>query len=374
MAHVVHIISGLKVGGAEMAMLRLIASSIGGSFQHSVVSLTPGGGMIERFAAAGIEVIQLDFKNRFIRDFFRLISLLRAHPPQVVQTWMYHADLLGGIAARLAGIRNVIWGIRTTDVTAGGSSKNAILRTVCARMSRIVPRVIVCAAEASLKSHASIGYAADRMTVIPNGFDFARLRANAEQREALRRECGFDDDAIVVGTLGRFNPAKDPENFVRAAGIIADSERNARFLMVGRDMMSVNTELVGWIARTGHADRFVLLGERSDVAICLSAMDVFCLTSRTEGFPNVLAEAMAMRLPCVTTDVGDAAVLLGGLGEVVPRENSEVLAEAVLRMTKSPESERRHLGEQASGRVNAEFSMKRMRERFEVIYNRLINK
>lgn len=374
MREVMHVISGLKVGGAEMALLRLISSSEGGPYRHFVLALTPGGGMSERFSAAGVEVVELDFKKNPIGDFGRLVKLIRTRRPDVVQTWMYHADLFGGIAARLAGVRNVIWGIRTTDATAGGGKAIAVLRSMCARLSTAIPRTIVCAATASLKSHADVGYDARRMVVVPNGFDMSRLCADASQRKALREHCGFGDGDVVIGTLGRFNAAKDPENFVRAAGLIAKSRPEARFLMVGRDMISGNMELGTWIEQTGCADKFVLLGERSDVAACLVAMDIFCLTSRTEGFPNVLAEAMAMRLPCVTTDVGDAAMLLDGAGAVVPKENAEALAAAVTGLVSLPEPERHRLGDRGSGRVRAEFSMERMKERFEIIYNELLKK
>lgn len=369
MPRVIHVISGLKVGGAETVLLRLIASSAGSPYTHTVVALTPGGGMRERFAAAGIDVLELDLKKHPVRDFVRLVKRIRSTRPHIVQTWMYHADLLGGIAACLAGVHNVIWGVRTTDVTAGGGRAIAMLRWLCARCSSRIPRVIVCAAEASLRSHAQVGYDASRMTVVPNGFDLGRLRADPDGRELLRAECGFGEGNLVIGTLGRFNAAKDPENFVRAAGLLAKEQADARFLMVGRDMTLNNDELGGWIAETGCPERFVMLGERSDVAVCLGAMDIFCLSSRTEGFPNVLAEAMAMGLPCVTTDVGDAAMLLGGTGVVVPPEDSGALAGGMRMVAELLETERRRFGEQASDRVRAEFSVERMRNRFEAIYN-----
>ena len=369
MRQVIHVISGLKVGGAETVLLRLIASSRGAAYSHSVVALTPGGGMGERFAAAGIDVMELDFKKRPVGDFLRLVKRIRSARPDIVQTWMYHADLIGGIAARLVGVRNVIWGVRTTDVTAGRGKAIAMLRSLCASSSSIIPRAIVCAAEASLRSHAQVGYDAGRMTVVPNGFDFGKLRRDPSARAMLRAQCGFAPRHLVVGTLGRFDAAKDPENFVRAAGLFAAERPDARFLLVGRDMLAGNSELGGWIAATGYPDRFVLLGERSDVAACLGAMDIFCLSSRTEGFPNVLAEAMAMQLPCVTTDVGDAAMLLGGTGAVVPKENAQALAAGMRSLAELPAEERRRAGEQASQRVRAEFSVERMRNRFETIYN-----
>jgi glycosyltransferase involved in cell wall biosynthesis len=371
---VLHIIGGLGLGGAEMAMFRLISSSTGGQYIHAVVSLTPGGSLAGRFIAAGVEVTEFDIKARPFREFIRLVGFIRKRRPDVVQTWMYHADLLGGIAARAAGLVNIVWGIRTTDVAAGGGKLNICLRAVCARLSTLIPKVIVCAAEAARGLHVNVGYDGERMAVVPNGLDLSHFCARDSERKSLRHQCGFTDADIVIGMLGRFNPAKDPENFIIAASLVAKSRPNTRFLLVGRNMMSVNTELAEWIEKSGCPGKFVLLGERSDAAACLAAMDIFCLSSRTEGFPNVLAEAMAMQLPCVTTDVGDAALLLGNPESVVPKENPRALAIAIEALVSLSEDQRRRLGAQAALRISSEFSIERMRERFEVIYNKLINK
>lgn len=372
MPKVLHIISGMSVGGAEMALLRLVTCSAGGTYQHAVVSLSRGGGMLERFQSAGIEVTQLDLKKAPLRTLFYLFKLLRTSRPAVVQTWMYHADLVGGFVARLAGIRNVIWGVRTTDVSVNGGAGIRYLQKICAMFSRLLPERIVCAADASKESHIRIGYAADRMIVVPNGFDFSAFRRDEDRRKSLRAEHGIGDDAIVVGTLGRFHLAKDPENYVRAAALLAKTRPDVKYMMVGRDFVATNQELMGWIDESGCKERFILLGERSDVPLCLSAMDVFCLPSRTEGFPNALVEAMAMCLPAVTTDVGDARVLLKDAGRVVPKQDSEALAEALDHLLAMSSDSLHSLGNEASQRIRSEYGLDRMRSRFESVYEELI--
>jgi len=371
MPRVLHIISGLTVGGAEMALYRLVTSSRGGDYTHAVVALTPGGALGERLRDAGIELTAFDFKSAPVSQFFDLLSLMRRSRPDIVQTWLYHADMFGGVAARLAGNPNVIWGIRTTELTAGDSRFTVVVRKLCAWLSHWIPRAIVCVAEAARRVHEQVGYDTDRMVVVPNGFDLSRLVADADQVAVLRRQCGFGDDDMVVGTLGRFNAAKDQHNFIRAAGLLADQHRQLRFLMVGRELDSGNGELMRWIDETGHADRFVLLGERSDVAVCLAAMDIFCLSSRAEGFPNAVGEAMAMGVPCVVTDVGDAAMLVADTGVVVPRENSPALAEGIASLLAVTPEARKQLGQKARQRVLSEFTVERVRERFEAIYQRL---
>lgn len=374
---ILHIIIGLNVGGAELMLKRLIEShQFNTHHHHSVISLTGIGDVGIQLQALGVDVKKMGMRSALDIPLvlWQLVRLIRASAPDIVQTWMYHADLLGGLAARLGGHRNVIWGIRTTNVQVGGSRATTMVRQVCAWLSRRVPHTIVCAAEASRKVHVAVGYDAARMVVVPNGFDLSRLVATPNQRAMLRTQCGFGADNVVVGTLGRFNPAKDHENFVRAAGLLAQQHAHVRFLMVGRGLDADNTELARWIAQTGGADRFVLLAERADVPVCLATMDIFCLSSRTEGFPNVVAEAMAMGIPCVVTDVGDTAVLVADTGVVVPKEDSIELAKGLERLLAIDPDMRQQLGQKARERIHAEFSIERARDRFEAVYQRVAGK
>ena len=344
-------------------------------FHHVVISLTDIGVVGQQLRAHRIEVKTMNVSNAFDMFFIlrRLVKHIRKINPDIVQTWMYHADLLGGIAARLAGKRNVIWGIRSTNIRAGGSRSTLVIRKLCAWMSYCIPRKIICAAEASRQVHVALGYDAGRMLVVPNGFDLQNLNATDEQRQALRLSCGFTPDSIVIGSLGRFSPLKDHETFVRAAGKLAEKYPYLNFLLVGRDLISENMELSEWINQTGYVERFVLLGERSDAPVCLSAMDIFCLHSRTEGFPNVLGEAMAMRMPCVATDVGDAALLLGDAGMVVVKEDPVALAKGMEKLLQLTPEERASLGQKAMQRIHDSFTLTRTRERFEAVYYTMLN-
>jgi len=373
---VIHIIVGLNVGGAELMLQRLVsASPTARGLQHSVVSLTAIGPIGAELRKAGIEVDALGMKSvldapRIILALSRLFS---KRQPDIVQTWMYHADLLGGLAARIVKQRKVIWGIRTTDVGAGNSRSTVAVMRLCAWLSSRIPQVIACAAVASRDAHVAVGYDPNKMVVVPNGFDLDRLVTGALKGRQVRADCAYAHEEIVVGTVGRFNAAKDHRNFVRAAGLIATRHPNARFLMVGRGLDRTNAELMGWIAETGHPSRFTLLGERSDVPACLAAMDVFCLSSRTEGFPNVVGEAMSVGLPCVVTNVGDAAFLVGNTGVVVPKENAAALADGLDEVLALAPARRAALGQQARDRIVAEFTIDRARQRFEAIYQRILN-
>ncbi len=365
-----HVIVDLDVGGAETMLKRLIESNSTSIPGTVVVSLTTSGVIGESLSACGVRVHTLGLRSAFDIPLalWQLVRLIRANRPDIVQTWMYHADLLGGVAARFAGVKNIIWGVRTTEINEVRFGTTNLVRKVCAWLSNSVPRFIVCAAEASRKSHVAFGYDARRMIVIPNGFDLARFVNNSWERFASRDKFGFGEHEVVVGFLGRFHADKDQASFIRAAGMVASHHPSSRFLMIGRDLVAANVQLENWIKATGYAERFVLLGERSDVPACLAAMDIFCLSSRTEGFPNVVGEAMAMGLPCVVTDVGDAAMLVSDTGLVVPKENAMALAGGMARLLAMPLAERVKLGQRAKARIYSDFSMERARERFEALY------
>lgn len=377
MKTVLHVIVGLEVGGAEMVLSRLIkdAAAHSKTYQHAVVSLTSVGVLGRQLRAEGFDVHELRMTGPASMPLAlaRLWGLMRRVRPDIVQTWMYHADLLGGLAARLAGIKRLIWGIRATEVYASDRGLTNKLRWLCARLSHLLPAVIVCAADASRQRHVDLGYRADRMVVVNNGFDLDALHAPREAVQALRGNWGLVEGAPVLGCVGRFNPEKDPRNFVQAAALLAPRFPDLRFVMVGRDCDRHNAALMRWIDALQLRERFVLAGERRDIPVCLALMDVFCLPSRTEGFPNVVGEAMAMGKPCVVTDVGDASLLLDGHGIVVPRENPEALAEGAAQLLQLSEAQRDAIGARGRARIEAEFSIERCRQRLESIYSNLMD-
>lgn len=370
-----HIIVGLNVGGAEMMLKRLIDSLYMGSLvkRQVVISLTDIGKVGQLLQASGIEVYELNIGSMksIFPSVWKLYRIIRSIKPDIVQTWMYHADLFGGIVAKLAGCKHIIWGIRNTDISLGAKKMTVKLRWICAKFSGFIPNVIICVAEKARKEHIKLGYAAEKIVVIPNGYDFSTLQADHADVELFRVANGLRADNTVIGFVARFNRGKDPLTFVRSAALIANLVPHARFLMVGRNCDYQNKELTSWIESTGHLDRFILLGERKDVPVCLKSMDVFCLSSLTEGFPNALAEAMAMRKLCVTTDVGDSASLIQDCGIVVPQQNPQALADGVMSLLALSSNDRIELESRAHERVVTEFSISKITTCFESIYSQL---
>jgi glycosyltransferase involved in cell wall biosynthesis len=369
---ILHIVSNLTTGGAELMLKRLAAHHAGDDrFTHAVVSLREKATVGPQLEALGVSVEALGLAGArgMPRVLGQLRQRIRGVNPDIVQTWMYHADLLGGIAARLAGVRHIIWGVRTTDIALAGVPRSTLLtRRICARLSRTVPERILYVGEAARSVHERLGYDPGKAVVIQNGYSVPALAAVAAARAARRAELNLDAGAVLVGAAGRFSAEKGYDMFIAAAERIAARHGQARFVLIGRDVTWDNPELVRWIRASGLEDRFVLLGEQRRIHEWLAAVDVFVLSSLYEGFPNIVAEAMSVCTPCVVTDVGDAALLIGDSGILVPAGDLDGLARGVSTMIEEGEDARRSRGGAARTRVEDRFSIEAIARRYEDLY------
>lgn len=373
---VLHVITGLGQGGAESVLLRLATYPDAG-VQHTVVSLTDEGIYGERLRAAGVAVHALGMKRGRVSlgGFLALRRLIREARPDAVQTWMYHADLIGGLAARLAGVRAIAWGIRNSGEHLERSSRSArIVLRACAWLSGSVPRAIVCAAQNAAERHAEKGYRRDRMVVISNGYDLSRYAPDAAARSRVRAQWGLSEDAPVIGCVARWDPLKDHTNLLRAVAALVRDGRDGglRCVLVGRGMSADNPELAALIDKLNLRDRLILAGPSDDVPAVMNGLDLHVLSSVAEGFPNVVAEAMACGVYCVVTDVGDAAYIVGDTGVVVPPEQSEALARGI-ESALCDVAARGHgrAGEAGRARVLENFDLARMVQRYIAVWRRI---
>lgn len=373
----VHVITGLDTGGAERMLLRLAERLHPGLEQH-VISLTDAGPVAAELRSAGVEVFALGLSPMCPRLFelCRLVRLLQRLKPNVVQTWMYHADLVGGLAARLAGIRAVAWNIRNNDLSP--EKTNPRTRRVVgwlARLSRWLPKRIVCCSEAARETHVALGYADDLFTIIPNGFDLHRFKPDAGARASVRAELGLAPDTPLIGLIARLDPQKNHAGFLVAAGMLHRLRPDVHFLLAGRDVVSDNPQLREWANAADITDVLHLLGECHDIPRLSASLDIATSSSSWgEAFPNVLGEAMACGVPCVATDAGDAALILGDSGHVVPREDMAALAGAWRELLDLPASERAVLGLAARERIVRHFDLERIADRYAALYRDMMEK
>jgi len=369
---ILHIITALDVGGAEAMLQKLVLGCDRSRFEHEVIALTAVGTIGRRLADSGVTVRDLGMSpgRPNPRAFARLALWVRAARPDIVQTWMYHADLLGGVAARAVCRAPVIWGIRGSFDPVKSKRNMIWTARACALLSARIPQKIVSCSTDLADKHVRIGYHPQRMRVIPNGFDTFAYRPDHLARAAVRSELRIPLDAPLIGHLARWDPQKDHVGFVEAAVRVTQQRSDVHIIMCGTGVDDSNGAIAELIRRAGAHRRFHLLGCREDMPQIISALDLLVSSSiYGEGFPNVLGEAMACAVPCVTTDVGDSAIVVGATGRVTPPHNPDALSAAIAAMLALDPAEREALGHAARRRVEEHFALDRVVDQFAALYD-----
>jgi glycosyltransferase involved in cell wall biosynthesis len=365
------IITGLSSGGAETMLRKLLERIDRETFVPHVVSLTDIGETGASIAALGVPVEALGMK-RGTPDPIRLASLvrrLRQLKPDLVHTWMYHANLIGGAAARLAGIRRVIWSVYSSALTPAETSLSTKLTVRwCARLSSWLPDCVQYDSRQAQTYHRSIGYRERVSLVIPNGVDLAEFVPNPQARLEVRRELDVPPDALMVGLVARFDLIKNHEGFVKAAERLHRDMPSVHFLMAGQDVDMSNPLLRELVEKSALMDVCHLLGQRGDIARIMASLDVVCLTSWSESFGIVLIEAMACGVPCVSTDCGEQSSILGDAGWVVPVGDMDGVAAKCAMFLALPAAERRRVGAAARARATERFELGQVARRYEQMY------
>lgn len=374
---VLHLITGLNTGGAEMMLYKLLSLIDRMAFQVEVVSLTDTGPVGKKIEELGLPVQALGMRRGVPdpRGLLRLVRRLRQAPPDCIQTWMYHADLIGGLAAKLAGDTPIVWGIRRGNLDPQGTKRSTLWTArICARLSRRLPVRIVSCSEASRHVHEELGYDTGRMVVIPNGFDLTMFKPDPSTRPSVRRELGISPNALLIGLVGRFHPLKDHHNFISAAAQLYTDLPSIYFMLCGDGVTWENRELAGRIKASGIQSRCLLLGRREDIPRLTASLDIASSSSLSEGFPNVIGEAMACGVPCVVTDVGDSALIVGNTGRVVPPRNPAALAGAWRELIELGPEDRKQLGCKARQRVAEYFNLSFIVKQYEELYREVKNR
>lgn len=369
MIRVAHVITGLEPGGAEHVLLRLLRSTDRRRVAPAVISLQADGSLAHEIESLDIPVTELGLEGvaGIPRVLMRLRHLLAGS--DVVQTWMYHADVLGGLAAHRAGIP-VAWGLRQTDVSPDTTSwRTRTIVRLGARLSRRIPQVIVACGDAVAQVHGDLGYDPARMRVIPNGFT---VQTPALEQRAARQQLGLPPDGALITRVGRWHPHKDIPTMLSAFETIAGRRGDVRLALCGPGLAAATPELMSLLDDMAvGADRVHLLGTIPDVSTVWAASDVACSSSLAEGFPNVVGEAMAAAVPVVATDVGDTRALVGDCGVVVPPRSAGALAEGLDAVLSMSDGERVQLGARAQARIRERFSLEAMAEQFQRLHAEL---
>lgn len=374
--HIAFIITGLSTGGAETMLLKLLERLDRTRFSPHVISLTTLGEIGPHIAALGIPVEAMGMQPGLPSPiaFLRLVRQIRRMKPDVVHTWLYHADLLGGLAARLAGVSVIGWCIRNSNLDKDKTrfSTRAVVG-LCARLSTWVPSKILSCSEEARQVHVALGYAAEKMQVVPNGFDLARFKPDGDARSAVRAELGLAASTTLVGLIARFDPQKNHAGFFEAASMLHQQMPHVHFVLAGHGIERNNAVLMQAINKAGMLTNTHLLGLRNDMPRLMAALDVLVSSSSYgEAFPNVLGEAMACGVPCAVTDVGDSADIVGDTGRVVASGDMINLAAALAELLALPPPQKTALGERARARVADHFEIGKVVSQYESFYEQLL--
>ena len=264
-----------------------------------------------------------------INKFFFLINLLRSLKPDLVQTWLVHADFIGSLAARLAGIKNIIWNVRYSKIEIGKAKiKTILIIKVLSKLSYFIPKLIIIVSKKAKKIYQDEGYDKKKLKFIPNGYDLSILKVNKNKKIDFQKKIGIKKQMPLIGCVARFDPLKDHLNLLNSISLIRLKNINFFCVLVGTNI-NKSKILINEIKRLKLNDCIKLLGPTKNISEVMNSIDIHVQSSRSEGFPNVVAEAMAHKTPCIVTNVGDSSYIVGNTGWVVPPNEPVKLAKAI---------------------------------------------
>jgi glycosyltransferase involved in cell wall biosynthesis len=354
---VLHVIPGLRVGGAENMLAALVTAKRDNPFQQAVVNLLSGGVMAEPIRNAGIPIhdIGIVHPTAFWLAVLRLARLIRDLRPTAIQSWLYYGDFISYWALRLSGRRSstrLYWGIRCSDMYQSSSWPLRLTIRACAHWSA-APDAVVANSYAGRDLHRKLGYRPRVFLVIPNGFDVERFHPDPAGRAKIRAELGIADAAPVVIHTGRVDPMKDHTSLMEVAARLP----KLKFVFVGPGTRDLSAP-----------PNVMTLGLRRDMPSLYAAADFAISTSVSEGFPNFIAEAMACGVPVVATDVGDSRLIVGDTGTIVPARDVTAMAAALSELSMEPIAQHQRRCIMARESIERNFSLDKAVAAFDALH------
>jgi len=357
--HIFFLIRSLNIGGTERQLVELVKGLDKNTYEITVGLFYDEGILREELIAIkGVKYLPLFKSGRW--DYFRfgawLIIALRRLKPHILYSFLPDANLLGLILGKIARVKRIVWGVRASNMDV---SRYDWLAVVSLRMSALLsrfPDAIIANSFGGIKFHRNIGYNTNRMMIIQNGIDIDRFKPDHLSRLKLRDEWGIDKNSVLIGIVGRLDPMKDHETFLKAAAIFLKKDNNICFVCVGDGDEFYMEKLCDLSNALGATESVIWVGSRYDMPGVYNAFDMLTLSSCGEGFPNVVGEAMACGVPCVVTDVGDSAIIVGETGIVVPSKDPQALADGWRIMLKRLNDKSYSIKEMARARIVSHYS------------------
>lgn len=364
---ILHIITGLNNGGAEMMLYKILSNIDRDKYECCVVSLLDKGIIGPKIEALGIPVVALDLRSNFLKPGIYIKAAKLCGRFDIIQTWMYHANLFGLLINLFAG-KKLILGIRIDRLIKGIDKPATMLIAKAGGWLSGRADVVVYCSQNAAEKHIVQGYSEKNAKVIPNGFDIENFNKK-DTREKILSEAGIPKGNTVIVFVARWNKQKGFSNFLKAVKMLSVKYPDLSVLMAGLGVDWNNAELKKMLEEN-NIENVSLLGRRDDIADIMSAGDIFVSASYSEGFPNVVGEAMACGLPCVVTDVGDSAAIVGDTGIVAKNNDPETLACGIEKLLKMDKADLKSLGLKARDRIANNYDIRKIVKEYENLYQK----
>jgi len=369
---IIHIITGLNDGGAEHTLYKICKYDTANN--HFVISLTGPGKYYSLLKKIKIKVYYLSANFFSIHKFYNLIKLIRLLKPDIIQTWLVHADLIGSIAAKLAGFNRIIWNIRYSNFKIGKAKFfTIIIVKLLSKLSFLIPVSIVINSKRAKTIYETQGYDKEKLHYIPNGYDLSILKPNNLKKINFKKKYHFNKKVPLIGNIARFDPKKDHTNLIKALSLVRSKNLNFFCIFIGSGIDNDNKILVSEIKKLNLSKNIKLIGKYDNIVEAMNGIDIYVQSSSYgEGFPNVVAEAMSCGTPCIVTDVGDAALISDKSGWVVPPSNPVKLANAIEKaLIEIGNARHKKRSVKARSIIKSKFDIKNMINLYDKLWNKL---
>lgn len=372
MKKILHVITGLNTGGAEMMLYKILSSTK--AFNYIVICLSVDKNTViaKKITDLGITIYYLDLSLNLhlLTVVQRIQKILKNECPDVIQGWMYHGNLAAIFCSFVSKTRTpVIWNVRRSlhDLKTEKLATRLIIKLNS--FLSFLPSKIIFNSQISAVQHEAIGFIKQKTLLIPNGFDLSEFAPNMNNRIRIRRELGINEDEVLIGLVGRYHPIKGHSNFLKAASLLSSQLDNIKFVLVGKNVDHDNEMLTSEIRDLGLYEKIILLGSRDDIPALTNAFDIATSASSGEAFSNTLGEAMATGIPCVATDVGDSRLLLNSIGVIVEPGSPLSLSEGWNHLISAGKEGRAKLGILAREHIQQHYSLNSVSSLYTALYN-----
>ncbi|MHC1772697.1 MAG: glycosyltransferase [Flexilinea sp.] len=373
---ILHVITDLDRGGAEIMLSRVLPQLRSAGCTQKVVCLSGPGEIGKQISDSGFSVTYLNMKRSSpdLNAFFQLIRIIRQENPELIHSWLYHADLYTSLADLFLR-KPLVWGIHNSTLGVDANRITKIIVRVLSWLSHFIPRRIISCSGEAIRIHKEMGYRSDIMRFVPNGFDTDLFQPDKEAGKALRVSLGIPENELLVGNISRFDQQKNHKGLIKCWGQLSKENPEVRFLLAGKNLDRNNRVLLDYLTTAGISEKTILLGIRDDVPKLLNALDLFVLSSNSgEAFPLIVGEAMSCGIICVGTKVGDTELLIDDCGKTVPPDDPESLKKACLSILDLPEHEKAVLKEKSRKRIIENFTLQKMGEAYFSVYQEILRK